>query len=57
MHETRFEFQQPGYADRMAALFAANAAEKLADYLLSERLGRELAEELGLDLNELSEAA
>lgn len=49
MDETRFEWQQPGYAERMTELFARNEADGRADFELSERLGRELAAELGLD--------
>jgi hypothetical protein len=46
MVETRYEWQQPGYAERMLELFARNERARLADLALSERLGSELLAEL-----------
>ncbi|MDB4988659.1 MAG: hypothetical protein JWN04_3837 [Myxococcaceae bacterium] len=51
MDETRFEWQQAGYAERMAALLASNDADRRADYELSERLGALWATEMGLELD------
>lgn len=47
MHETKRPWDVS--TTEWTELFARNAADKLADYLLSERLGREMAEEMGLD--------
>jgi hypothetical protein len=49
MHETQRPWDLP--TQHWVDLFARNEAERAADFELSERLGREWAAELGLELS------
>jgi hypothetical protein len=55
MHETKRPWDVS--TTEWSELFARNAADKLADYLLSERLGREWAAEMGVELDNIAQAA